>query len=434
MSVMHWSYEPLRGFRDYLPPDSETLTWICDTFKEVARLFGYREIKTPTVESTKLFEAKSGEEIKKSMFVFVDKGGREVALRPEVTPSVVRVYLRELKTWPKPIRLFYIANVFRYDEPQFGRYREFTQAGVEILGADGLHYDIELVLLLEEFYDRLGLKDRGYKVNNVAIFRGLASLSGLEEQEVEKVLYLMDKGLFYEAAKMLQERGHNRYAALLNNMASLSEAPDKLSRLEELLIEVGLLGNVGGEVERLRTYVETLRSLGVKVRPEPSFVRGIAYYTGIIFEVEVPGLGVSIAGGGRYDNLTTVYGGEELPSTGFAIGVERTMLALQERVQRKRSEIKVLVVSLADSNEALKALYGVAKQLRNAGYAVQAEVSPPHKLGRWLEYANKTGFTHVVIIGAKELERGTAIIRDMRSWSQIEVTLNYIVEGLKRHE
>ncbi|MEM4502770.1 MAG: ATP phosphoribosyltransferase regulatory subunit, partial [Ignisphaera sp.] len=226
---MHVSYEPVRGFRDYIPPESEFLTWICQTFAEVVKRFGYIEIRTPTIESFQLFALKSGEEIRESMFVFKDKAGREVALRPEITPSIVRVYLKELRHWSKPIRIYYIGNVFRYDEPQFGRYREFTQAGVEILGGDEVYYDVELIELLEEFYDAIDLKNRRYKVNNVGIFRELANRAGLEDNDVDRLLHYLDKGMYNKAVELFIARGSYEEAKILETLAILkSESQDTM--------------------------------------------------------------------------------------------------------------------------------------------------------------------------------------------------------------
>jgi histidyl-tRNA synthetase len=425
-------YEPIRGFRDYIPPESETLSWICETFREVVKSFGYREIRTPTVESFKLFAIKSGEEIRESMYVFKDKGEREVTLRPEVTPSVIRIYLKELKAWPKPIRLFYIANVFRYDEPQLGRYREFTQAGVEILGADDISYDIELIEILEEFYDRIGLTDRKYKVNNVAIFRDLAMHSNLSEDYVERLLHLLDKGLFNEAAEIFEARGSAKGARIIREIAKNRDLND-IQTLVNILESEGIYKEFKTHIDNLVNYIDYVKSIGAKVVLNPAFARGIAYYTGIIFEVMAPPLNISIAGGGRYDNLTTVYGGEELPSTGFATGVERTMLALTaqrgENIVSNRR--KVLLLLLVKDPLIFNEVYSNVRDIRRHGIVTQMEmVSSTQKLGRWLEYASKQGFSYTVIIGRKELEKGVAIIKDMEHWKQFEIPLNKLVEFL----
>ncbi|MEM1541339.1 MAG: histidine--tRNA ligase [Ignisphaera sp.] len=435
---MHISYEPVRGFRDYIPPESELLTWVCQTFAEVVKRFGYIEVRTPTVESFQIFALKSGEEIRESMFVFKDKAGREVALRPEITPSIVRVYLKELRHWSKPIRIYYIGNVFRYDEPQFGRYREFTQAGVEILGGDEVYYDVELIELLEEFYDAIDLRDRKYKVNNVGIFRELANRAGIEDSDVDRFLHYLDKGVYDKAIELFIAKGSYEEAKILEILAKpKSESQDAMNVLREVLSNTKDNSRIMRHVELLERYIEMVRGIGADVIVEPLFARGIAYYTDIIFEVVVPSMSISIAGGGRYNNLTTIYGGENLSTTGFAIGVERTMLALMSRgiksvpLHGKR----VLLILLVDDMKAFAKIYRIAKELRNKGFTVQLEVSSSvSKLSRWLEYASKYSFKHVIIIGKREIERNVVTVKDMERWSQEEIEVDRLLEKLIEKE
>jgi len=422
------TYEPLRGFKDYIPPESEILSWITQTFVDVVKRFGYREIRTPTVESFQLFALKSGEEIRESMFIFKDKAGREVALRPEITPSVIRVYLKEMKHLPKPIRLYYVGYVFRYDEPQFGRYREFTQAGVEILGGEDLYFDVELIEVLEEFYDSIGLKNRRYKVNNIAIFKDIAKRAGIDGVELDRFLHYLDKGMYDRASKLLKARGAYEEAKLVEEISQIKDSPHKFGSMKEIVSRIRNAEELVKHVEVLERYLDIVKSIGADVVVEPAFARGIAYYTGIIFEVVVPGFPVSIAGGGRYDDLTRVYGGESLATTGFAIGVERTMLALTKdntSLPFSRGR-QVLVLLLVDDIQAYPKIYSIVRDLRRRGLIVQFELTSPSKLSKWLEYASKNFIDYIVIVGKKELELGTATVRDMREWSQRIVKLDEI--------
>ncbi|MCC6015498.1 MAG: histidine--tRNA ligase [Desulfurococcaceae archaeon] len=425
---MQITYEPLRGFKDYIPPESEILSWITQTFVDVVKRFGYREIRTPTVESFQLFALKSGEEIRESMFIFKDKAGREVALRPEITPSVIRVYLKEMKHLPKPIRLYYVGYVFRYDEPQFGRYREFTQAGVEILGGEDLYFDVELIEVLEEFYDSIGLKNRRYKVNNIAIFKDIAKRAGIDGVELDRFLHYLDKGMYDRASKLLKARGAYEEAKLVEEISQIKDSPHKFGSMKEIVSRIRNAEELVKHVEVLERYLDIVKSIGADVVVEPAFARGIAYYTGIIFEVVVPGFPVSIAGGGRYDDLTRVYGGESLATTGFAIGVERTMLALTKdntSLPFSRGR-QVLVLLLVDDIQAYPKIYSIVRDLRRRGLIVQFELTSPSKLSKWLEYASKNFIDYIVIVGKKELELGTATVRDMREWSQRIVKLDEI--------
>jgi histidyl-tRNA synthetase len=422
------TYEPLRGFKDYIPPESEILSWITQTFVDVVKRFGYREIRTPIVESFQLFALKSGEEIRESMFIFKDKAGREVALRPEITPSVIRVYLKEMKHLPKPIRLYYVGYVFRYDEPQFGRYREFTQAGVEILGGEDLYFDVELIEVLEEFYDSIGLKNRRYKVNNIAIFKDIAKRAGIDGVELDKFLHYLDKGMYDRASTLLKARGAYEEAKLVEEISQIKDSPHKFGSMKEIVSRTRNAEELMKHVEVLERYLDIVKSIGADVVVEPAFARGITYYTGIIFEVVVPGFPVSIAGGGRYNDLTRVYGGESLATTGFAIGVERTMLALTKdntSLPFSRGR-QVLVLLLVDDIQTYSKIYSIVRDLRRRGLIVQFELTSPSKLSKWLEYASKNFIDYIVIVGKKELELGVATVRDMREWSQRIVKLDEI--------
>ncbi len=422
-------YEPLRGMEDRVPPESEELAWIENTFREVARSFGYREVRTPTIERFELFALKSGEEIRRSMYVFKDKAGREVALRPEVTPSIIRLYLRSLNAWPKPIRLFYIANVFRYDEPQRGRYREFTQAGVEVLGASGIWYDVELVLLLEEFYDRISLRNRWYLVNNIAVLKRLASRANLSSEEMDKFLHYMDKKMFDNAISMVESKADMKVVEFLKKLIDVGKTSiDDVYRLASEAHELGL-ADESQALEELAKYCEILKSMGVRIEIDVSFARGIAYYTGTIFEVRVPELDISIAGGGRYDDLTVVYGGPPLPCTGFAIGVERTLLALKSQGVKYNYGRKRALVLIISGVDAVTKIYNIVREARTC-CDVQMEVAEPRTLSRWFEYADKQGFDYVVVIGKRELEEGTATVKDLRSWKQTRTKLDTLKDVL----
>jgi len=429
---MKLSLEPLRGMRDILPPESELLVWLCNRFREVARSYGYREVIAPTVERFELFALKSGEEIRRSMYVFKDKAGREVALRPELTPSVIRIYLRSLRAHPKPVRLFYVANVFRYDEPQFGRYREFTQGGVEIIGGASRYYDLELIALLKDYYSEIGLKNYRFKIGHMGHMRALARRAGLDESEEERFLHLIDKRMFDEAKKMLSRGGSVEVEVLERFISLESVDPAKLRMLSEEIREIGL-NEVSEHLRELADFAEELSSLNVNYFVDLGFARGLAYYTGFIFEVVVPGMNISIAGGGRYDGLTATYGGPPEASTGFAIGIERTLIALKSQRGEELGNVveprgRVLVIAL--SPQLLGLAYRTAQRLRRQGFAALLEVSEPRKISRWLSYAEKVGVRYVVIAGPREAERGSVVVRDLVKWRQDEIPLDSIEEHL----
>ncbi len=410
--------EPLRGFRDILEPDSRMLSRLAQVFAEEAERHGYEEVKPPTLERFELFAVKSGEEIRRSMYVFKDKAGREVALRPEATASVARIYLRLLRGRPKPVRLYYIVNCFRYEEPQRARYREFFQAGVELLGSPGIEGDFEVAKLLISFYRRIGMLDKiVLKVGNTRIYRRLFESYGVPEEEQDRILHLMDKKLYSEA---LEQAGRHseELAAILEKLWSQARSEPRKA------LEI-LEGEARAAVEELLGFAELIREYepGLRMDIDISFARGLAYYTGIIFEVTVPGFPVSIAGGGRYDNLVSIYGGERVPGTGFAIGLDRTLAAMKE-LGVKPGEIvekpeKAAIIVLDEKYLAYAAK--VQDVVAGKGYIASIEVG---KLGKLLPKLSRQGYRYALIIGEREAAEGTVAIRDLERRTQTSLKLD----------
>lgn len=411
---------PPRGMRDIYGELAEAYEQVFDAFKKYARKWGFEPIITPTVEHFSLFAAKSGEEIRNSMYTFQDKAGRQLALRPEVTASVVRAYLKGMRAAPKPLRLYYIAQCFRYEEPQRARYREFWQAGLEVIGDPDPSADILAAYVASSALEELGL-DHYYVVGNVSLYRGLMSSLGVPGELQDHVLHLIDKGLVDEAL--------NELRGLLGEKTDvISEALSAGEGDAERLIEErrGLLGERYGQVlnehRRVAAFIEALRDLGLRAVYEPKLVRGLAYYTGLIFEYKTPQLDVSIGGGGRYDGLTTVYGGPFEYSTGLALGVDRIALALSGMAAPKRGETYI-VIALGGVSHGLA--YKIARALVERGSA--AVVLRPRSLSKALEYANKMGYSKAIIIGDKEYSEGVAIVKDLIKREQETVKLSELI-------
>ncbi|MEM4763008.1 MAG: ATP phosphoribosyltransferase regulatory subunit, partial [Desulfurococcaceae archaeon] len=197
-------YNPPRGMRDLVESEAELYEYLFSEFKNTARKHGFEPIITPTVEYFSLFEAKSGEEIKRSMYVFEDKSKRLLALRPEVTASVIRAYLRSMRGRAKPIRLYYVAQCFRYEEPQYARYREFWQGGLEIIGDQDVNADVLVAFTASEFLDKIQVK-HVYEVGNVAIYRAFMKKLGVNEDAQDYILHLIDKDKIDDALAKLSE-------------------------------------------------------------------------------------------------------------------------------------------------------------------------------------------------------------------------------------
>ncbi len=420
---MRIQLEPVRGMRDIVYPESEIIDLLIDEFKRIVRSYGFRRVYTPTIERFELFALKSGEEIKRSMYVFKDKAGREVALRPEVTASIARMYLHLMRAWPKPVKVYYIANCFRYEEPQYARFREFMQAGVEVLGESSLLVDAELVQMVDDFYTSIGLKDRGIiEIGNVAVLRKMLASIGVPEEEQDHVMHLIDKGLVSDALNEVKK--YDKAGNVSNAIEFLSKTQD-IEKCIEYLRDAGQ-SEAGDELRKLLELKDLIGRCGCSIVLKPLFARGLAYYTGIIFEVKVVGFPVSVAGGGRYDNLIKLYGGEDLPATGFAIGVDRTAIAIMDLGLQSSllpKSVSVLVVKIGNV-EPSKVL-AVARSLRMSGI----ETSVLYKgvsARKALSTAIERGYRYLVIVGEKEIQRNVVSVRDLVQRRQYEVPMDEV--------
>ncbi|TRM73392.1 histidine--tRNA ligase, partial [Sulfolobus sp. E5] len=395
---------------------------------------GYSEIISPVLEDFKLFALKGGEELRETMYVFKDKAGREVALRPEFTPSVARAYVESLQSMPKPVRVYYFGTVYRYDEPQYGRYREFRQAGVELIGDNSILSDIEIIDLLYNFYDKINISQNiNMKLNNIAIFRRLMSYYGLEDNIQEHLLHLIDKGKKDEAIDLLThyiKEGDNTIN-LINNLLNIkgidsNELRDVIEGLRRDFREFKIIEE---DVKYLQRIADLLSALNFNFKIDLGFVRGLAYYTGIIFEVTHPSVTFSIAGGGRYDKLIELYGGIPTPAIGFAIGVERTLLVIN--LTNLQESNKIVIINLTDSDKLLAYSVKVASLLRSEGYTVVLNMKN-QPLSKLIPYYASQNFKIAIIIGENEFEKRTVTLRNLITKTQVTTSIDRLLESLKQ--
>ncbi len=419
------SYRTVRGMRDFLPADLAKRRFVEEKVRECFNFYGYDEVETPILESFDLISAKAGDEIRHRMYAFKDLGGRMIALRPEITPSIARVVANKLRTEVKPLKLGYIANCFRYDNPQMGRYREFWQAGFELFGANHPVADAEVLAVNNALMRRLGFTDFSIKIGHVAITRQVFTDEGVAEADQNRLMELMDK------------REQTKAYHLLSDLKVSDDCQTTMKELFKLrgtdwkkLLEKGrqlLHQNEGAlaALDNLEAIICLTRSLGVKTEffLDLGFARGLEYYTGMIFEVFVPGLGIALGGGGRYDRLVELFGGEPLPAVGCSPGIDRIALALEKKglFPEKLTHVeKVLVVSI--QKKLLPKALELASDLRKQGVAAHNEVTG-RSVGSALSYAGKKNYRYAVLVGSTELERQCVILRDMKAKTQREIPI-----------
>jgi len=427
------AFRVAHGMRDLLPEDLEKRLHVIDVIRNMFRIYGYDEVETPVIESFEFVSAKAGDEIRHRMYAFTDLGGRKVALRPEMTAPVARIVATHMRAKPKPLRLGYIANCFRYDNPQMGRYREFWQAGFELFGSNRPETDVETLIISADLMDRLHFRDYIFKIGHVGILRGVLSQEGVSEETQGNVMGLIDRGKQSMALKLLMElnvskRGLEVIKKLLqlkgkNINKVLSDGEKALSNYE---MGYKALANLKDILSLL-----VASGINVPITVDLGFARGLEYYTGMIFEVYPPKMNIAINGGGRYDKLIELFGGEPTPAVGCAPGIDRIALAMenQDLFPKKSAEKKILIVPANDKLSA-KA-FAIASQLRKADFLVETDVLVKG-IKKALSYANTKGHTFVLIVAPKELAEGNIIIRDMRKEAQQEVSIDKMTEALKK--
>ena len=373
-----------RGTRDFLPADTARRRYVESIMRDVASKWGYSEIITPTFEHLDLFTLKSGEGIVGELYNFTDKGNREMTLRPELTAPVMRLYVNELQSFPKPLKLFYFENCFRYERPQKGRFREFWQFGVELIGSGKPDSDAEVIALADAMLKAVGVKGE-MKLGNLAVIRTL--LSGLEPEIVSKVMRLVDKKEYAGLEALLDDIGAEE---------QLKSDLFHLIKLEGKYILPDVI-KIVGNIPELVSFEKTLKLLdayGVDYSLDFGIARGLDYYTGMVFEVYAEGLGAQkqVCGGGSYQ-LIQLFGGGDVPSTGFGIGFDRIM----EICPLKQPALKNLML-ISKPNTYIEAIK-FANELRK--YVPVHVDLMERNFKAQLSYANTINADYVVIVGEK---------------------------------
>ncbi|MBC7095337.1 MAG: histidine--tRNA ligase [Thermococcus sp.] len=426
----------VKGTRDLLPEDMIKRRYVFERIREVFEVYGFKEILTPTFEYTKLFELRSGEEVVEQLYAFEDKGGRNLSLRPDLTSSVARLFVNAFQTAPKPIKWYYITNMFRYEEPQSGRLREFWQAGVELIGSSNIEADAEVIALLIESYLSTGLKEFTVNVGDRILLDEFAKMIGVKDDiGLMRLIDKKDKMERGEFVKALQEFGLNEED--INKVFTLIELKGKPDDVLPKARELFTSEIAKEELKKIEELFELLKAYGIKDYALIDFgiARGFDYYTSIVFEAIADNdLGIgSIGGGGRYDNLIEVFGGKPTPATGFAIGIERLIPILESKELLPEFKVgsDVFVAYIGNELEIKKKAIEVTQTLRKANIKAEYDIQG-RKLGKALDYANSIEVKVAIILGRRDLSEGKVTIRDMKSGEQKQVAIESIVEEVKK--
>jgi histidyl-tRNA synthetase len=425
----------LKGFRDYLPEAMIPRERLISTAQAVYRSFGYSPIDTPALEYFEILSGKGSDETDRQMYAFEDHGGRRVGMRFDLTVPLARFAAQHANELGLPFKRYHIGAVWRGENTQRGRYREFMQCDFDTIGTRAVAADVETALVIYELLRKIGAAFGGplpftIRVNNRSVLSGLLAKLGLSDKSTA-VLRALDKlgkiGGDKVAAEMVAAAGATAdQAAQVLKLAELSGANDEvLSSLSELVA-----GNEQGQegIERLRQILAGAKAGGIPdgaLQLDVSIARGLDYYTGAIFETflnDLPAIG-SICSGGRYDNLAGLFTKQELPGIGASLGLDRLLAALEElkMIDKVRTPAPVIIPYF--DKDRLNNYLALAAQLRAAGLGV--EVFPePKKLGQQLAYADRRGFRIAIIAGQREFEANTCQIKDLGSGATLDAPLN----------
>jgi len=403
-----------RGTQDYLPEKATLLYRLDQLAAEKFEKAGYRRIVTPTFEETGLFQRSIGESsdiVRKEMYTFEDRKGRSLTLRPEATAPVVRAYIeRNLQAEIQPVKLYYMGPMYRYERPQAGRYREFWQLGIEAIGSSAALIDAEVIVILMQYLDELGLKE-------ITLYLGSM---GDDNCRVDYAGQL--KGYLESRLDSFCEDCNERIRFNPLRVFDCKKEPCK----QQLKEAPKLIDHLCNECsEHFENVKRLLKVAGVDFVIDPTLVRGFDYYTRTTFEVKSPLLGSqdALGGGGRYDRLVEQYGGPDSPAIGFALGIERLILALEkEGVKTKvENEIGLFIVAIDESTQ--EAAFKLLIELRNIGFSVEMDYLS-RSLRAQMKLADKYGARYVIIIGPDELKRDEARIKDMQTSSEKNIDMS----------
>jgi histidyl-tRNA synthetase len=413
------TFKAPKGTFDLLPPSSATYLAVREAIAAPLRTSGYGYIETPGFEDVGLFSRGVGEStdiVTKEMYTLTTKGGTELALRPEGTASVLRAALEgSLHKQGLPVKLWYSGSYYRYERPQKGRYRHFSQVGAEAIGAEDPALDAELIILADQAYRSLGLREFRILLNSL----GDSTCRPVYREALQS--FLRDLDLDEDTRRRIE----------INPLRVLD---DKRDAVQKQLTGAPMLRDY--LCDACKAYHEEVRALliaaGVSFEDDEKLVRGLDYYTRTTFEFVHDGLGSqsAVGGGGRYDGLSEMIGGPALPSVGWALGVDRTVLALEAEGIELDIPAATSVYAVPIGEEARRLLFGVVNELRRAGVATDFSYGGKG-LKAAMKAANRSGARYAVVVGERDLAEGVAQLKDMESGEQQAVALDGIVDELR---
>lgn len=418
--------EKLKGFRDFYPEDMEIREEIFSKMRKKAKIFGFRPIDYPSLELLEMFRIKSGDEILSQTYSFKDRGDREITLIPEATPSTVRMLVAR-KDLPRPVRWYNIPKLWRYEEPQSGRTREHMQMNADIFGDDSPEADADTIGLACSILDSLGLRGSyEVRVNERGIMEHI--LKSIGSKDIKNDLATIDR--FHkmkreDIVERLVSSGIKEQKAIL--LCEFVEKSYTIEEAEQIIVQKFNPGNITDLMGRIKETFRILKENGFEnIVYNPSTVRGLAYYTGIVFEgFDREGKFRSIFGGGRYNNLSALFSGMEIPAVGFGMGDAVLENLMREKGLWKNTENERRYYIIGLDEKGREESVRVAFRLRQRDVQCVAH-SGGKNLSNALKNATRLNFTHTILIGKNEMDNGKYTVRDLASGDQKSMEMDQI--------
>lgn len=425
-------FATLPGFRVFYPEDSRRRSFLFSTWRQCAKAFAFREYDGPALEPLELYTAKSGDEIVGQLFAFEDKGGRQIALRPEMTPTLARLVGEKANSLPRPIKWFSIGDQYRYERPQKGRLRAFTQFNADILGEPGVAADAELIGLLVKVFTQLGFsaEEVEIRLSDRDLWTLMLEEAGFaaQSEEILRIVDRLDKVAREKTREALAEVVGDQAESLLKRIEKLRE----LGSLAEIRTFFAGSGALEGRLAAWGELLERLEAMALSpfIRIDLGIVRGLAYYTGFVFEAfSRVGAGRALAGGGRYDHLVEKLGFPALPAVGFAIG-DVTLGDLLDELERWPPLVESIDAFLVVGDDAYRSsAWADLSMLR--GHGVSADMSLREAgFGKQMKQASAAGACFALLYGSEELEKQEVTVKDLASGHQVSIPRAQLLPAL----
>ena len=430
--------QKLAGFRDFFTQDLQLREYVINTFKKVFEKYGYEPLETPALEPTEIFINELGDEAKKLFYKFKDRGGRDIMLKYEVMVSMCRAVAENINTLTFPYKRYQIQRVWRAEKPQKGRFREFTQCDADTIGSNSIICDAEFIQMGIEALKKLGFKKFRANISNRKFLNGIIKFAGADDKDFIPICISIDKLPKIEKERVKKELLEKRKIStdvankILEIVTQTGKTNDLIAKFKSQLKQIPIALEGLNELEQIFDYLKICAIDKQYYQFAPSIARGLAYYTGPIWEFEIIESNVgSVAGCGRYDETIGRFVGKKVSATGGSFGIERIIEVIRDKKMFKSSATLTKVLVTVFSKEYLIQSIKAANLIRQSGINCELYPNPEKKLDKQIKYADRKNIPYVVIIGPDEVKANKVTLKNMKIGRQEAISKDLLIQKLK---